>query len=388
MYVTQSVASELVTANGRLFEAPQSSPEQTDSYLYFLSSSLGLGHASRAVAIAAELPPSSVTFAAHQNAHPFLAANVTAAAMNHITYGSELAGRSFEELNSHTFSLLDRHKVVINDFLQEFPIVRSAIETRALSTPLIGVYHSIFGYSTDNVSVRSYFDHYRHIAESMDIVFIGEPKQSHVAPYRLENGTQVVHCDPIVRPVTKDACEIKQELGMDPAEEFIYVQGGMSGSKEFVDFANSMSNLGINGLRIVTAPLLHPDAKRVALNGGVIEMPKRMDGQNIVAAAKGVISKPGMGTLCEAIAAQTPVLFLGDADPERLVKYTMLHDILGDLPYSLSIGADSGRQIQAWLSASDAISEKFSDVPCNGASLVARHIKDWQQYAEAESLLA
>lgn len=387
--MTSGVTPEISSFSEPVLKDPQNSPE---TLLYFLSSSLGLGHASRAVAVAQEfskISDTAIVFGAHPKAHQFLAENTKGAQILKLDYYPAMDHNQFASTNKDLFDLLPQSSIVVNDFLVQIPAVRQAIAEHMPSLPLVGVYHSIFGYPMDDVGVRAYQDSYRSVTESLDALFLGEPKPAHLRPYEIDSGTTIIPCDPIVRPVTKDAVTVKQELGLELDENFIYIQGGMSGSAELHEFAQTLGEFSMHGLRLVAAPMLRSGEQLNIGDQSVVHMPKRMDGQNIVAASVGVISKPGMGTLGEAIAARKPVLFVGDEDPERKVKYQMLRDILGnELPFLLHSRESLAIQIKNWLAASNEISSRFVDIPCDGAATVAQYLAHWNKNSLQDTMSA
>jgi hypothetical protein len=357
-------------------------PATHEQILYFLSSTSGLGHASRAVAIAQEMAfhnEASITFAAHPNAHEFLHNNLAHTGLDYevasLNYAAFMPDDEFVAINGPIFGRLSCSNVVTNDFLTQINSVRTALSDQSLTAPLVGVYHSIEGYAVDDIGVKTYQDAYRAIAKSLHVLFLAEPKLTHMAPYEMDNGTLVVPCDPVVRKPTKSPEQVKLELGLQPEDEFIFVQGGMSGSGELREFIDSLSGLSIKGLKLVLAPF-RAGLEQFTLDGEhVIHMPKRMDAQNIVAASQGIISKPGMGIMGEAIANAKPLLFVHDYDPERIVKYVMLQQILGnELPFLLTTEKPIMPQINDWLEAAPEISQQFSAIPCEGAAKLARAI--------------
>jgi hypothetical protein len=259
---------------------------------------------------------------------------------------------------------------MVNDFHLQIPGLRSLMEKGGVSLPFVGVYHSIDGYNSDNQEITKFQRDFMLAARQLDYLFLSEPKPEHGPSYALDSGTTVIPVDPIVRQPTLDAATVKAQLGLDPEDEFIYLQGGgRINGQELEQVALSLQNVSLGGLRIVTAlnGSNHTDG-----NSNVVYIRPRHDGHNLIAASAGVISKPGMGIVCEAIASRKPLLLVDYPTAEARTKFEMMRDILGgDLSFRLDIGAETQPQIARWLDQSNDISDRFASIPCMGARIVA-----------------
>jgi|GEM_PF-1584891 len=355
--------------------------DDPDPLLYLISSSSGYGHLSRAVAIAHELDQATpVTLMSHTAGHQFLLDNLAHSSLNFrlepLYYGFNISDEAFLEANSVLRDELTKRPVVVNDFFTQIPAIRSIPGYDQSDQLVVGVYHSMDGYHTDDLEIKAYQERYKKIARTHDVVFLTEPRTHHKQPYELDESTIVIPCDPVVRKADKDPELVKRELGLSPEDEFIYVQGGMTGSKELRNLVISMGSVSLSGLKIVMTPCTSVSSQLVIDNGNIISVSHRMDAQNIVAASAGVISKPGMGILCEAIDNKKPLLLVDDAGPERKLKYAMLHELLGDdLPYRIYEDRPITRQIEAWQDNAEEISQRFSQVPCEGARKISQMLR-------------
>jgi len=350
-------------------------PSQED-ILYLLSSKVGLGHASRAVAIAQELEQ-NIIFATDQNVRPFLDANLKARGeLNYIplAYSPDMDEADFLVKNPDVLHSAEKTRIVINDFLRQVSYLRAGMNREFQDRKLIiGVYHSIDGYSINDPRGQAFQAMYMEAARTLDYLFLIEPRETHGDPYELTSGTVVIPCNPVIRKPTKDPDEVKQELGIDPEEEFILVQGGMEGNGEIRQVITQLSQLSLNGMRKVLAPYNMHIPDEYVIGSDIIIAHQRPDGHNLVNASAGVIAKPGMQITCEAIGARKPLLTVGDPNPERQLKLTMLQEILGrDIRFYLDVEQPLSAQIGEWLEHSPAIAQRFGTIACDGAGTIAR----------------
>ncbi len=102
-------------------------------------------------------------------------------------------------------------------------------------------------------------------------------------------------------------------------------------------------------------------------------------GHDFVAAAKGVIAKPGMQTLSEAVVYNVPILLLPDDHPERKLKLQMLETLIGSalFPLSLDDATSYMTQIKNWLASRKKQIEIFRKVSGKGAMEVAKYLQSF-----------
>lgn len=212
-------------------EVPDQGPGEP-GLVYVLSSMYGFGHSSRAIAVAHALnPPQPITFVARgAPSHEFLKNNLIGyeSSLNFIEPDSErpMTDEEYESQNQHLVEVFARSGVVVNDFHHHIPGLRSLLAQSGVSAPLVGIYHSVTGYNSGDEAITKFQSDFMRGAQDFDYLFLTEPKSQHKPPYNLDSGTRVVHTDPIVRRPDLTAEEVKTQLGLDPDEEFIYVQGG------------------------------------------------------------------------------------------------------------------------------------------------------------------
>lgn len=355
--------------------AAERQTEESAEIAYVLSSFYGFGHSSRAIAIAQALAPAQpITFIARVPVHDFLRANLdeydAPIGLVEPDYEKLTPDEEYIVRNQHLSDVIGNAKVVVNDFHMQIPALRALMNKSGVRLPFIGVYHSISGYESEDDDVNTFQNQFLQLAEGLDYLFLAEPKITHEAPYELDSGTQVIPCAPIVRKPSVDPAEVKQRFGMGPDEEFIYVQGGglLSGSElEYV--ARSLQSVMLNGLKVV---IVRRDIEQVVSNDNTVYVPPSTDGHNVIAASAGVITKPGMGTIAEAIAARKPLLLVDYPTPEAKAKYAMMNQILGDdLVFRLNVAQELASQIINWLDQSSEIQDKLSKIRCDGAQTVA-----------------
>lgn len=352
--------------------------EDNESVLYLLSSKYGLGHASRAVAIAQHLGETlPITFAADERVYDFMDDQLGDSGVQYkfvpISYDKDMPKNVFWDENKPVLKRAKRAAMVINDFLVQVPYVREYLSEHDIRKMLVGIYHSIDGYDSESAGVAEYREKYRVAAKVLDFLFLAQPKEEYQPPYALPEGTLVIPCSPVVRSITKTEQEVKAELGLAEDEDFILIQGGMMGNKQLQTAITSLAQMTIQGVRRVFVPYRMPYDHEAMEATDTVVIPARFDAHNLVAASSGLITKPGMQIICEAIAYQRPILTVDDADPERQLKIAMLGDILGeDLPYFLDVDTSMDHQIEHWRAKSQEIIERFARVDCNGAREISQ----------------
>lgn len=351
---------------------------------YLLSSKIGLGHSSRAVAVAQQFPEElPVVFGAYEASREFISANLEfsgrQASYVDIAYDPDMDNLSFVAQNGRLLELIQQSgRLVVSDFLLQVGYLKEELEERGVEREIAGIYHTLDGYDAHGEKSLDYLDRCRKAAAYLDYLFLVEPKPFHRPPYR-NYETLVIPTSPAIRAVTKSPEQVKAELGMEPDDNFIYVQGGMKGNSELRRLLISLNQLNLDDLKLLVVPYDMEYHPAIAENNQLVFVQRRMDGQNVIAAASGVISKPGMQILCESVAFRKPILFVNDEDPERQMKLVMIEEILGsDLPYLLDLNQGLTDQIQHWLGKASLISERFDHIPCDGAQEIANRIMDIQ----------
>ena len=365
-----------------IYKPEQSEPPPAESELpditYVLASKVGFGHSSRAVAILRELEQSTnVLIAAHQNVHNFIDYNLSNSHINYgyipVHYRPEHTEAWFNNSNQDLVRLAADSPLVINDYLRQFRFLGNTLRRTRKDQLHIGIYHSIDGYSTDDFMIKKYQENYKESARNLDYLFLIEPKIEHVSSYELNGGAIVIPTDPVVRRVTKSPEIVRQEIGLAPNEDFILVQSGMSGNQYLREFVTSLAELSVNGLRLVLAPSRMPIDKDMLRASGVTIISEALDAHNLVNAASGIIAKPGMQIVSEAIGYRRPLLLVDDSGPEPRLKITMVQEVIGsDLPARLDIGTNISGQISEWIQAAPEIIEAYGRIPCDGARQIAR----------------
>jgi hypothetical protein len=363
-------------------EVPDQNPDEP-ALVYVLSSMYGFGHSSRAIAVAHALhPPQPITFVAKGTpSHEFLKNNLTGyeSSLSFIEPDSErpMTDEEFESQNQHLVEVFAGAGVVVNDFNHHIPGLRSLLAQSGVSAPLVGVYHSITGYSSGDEAITRFQNNFMRGVQDFDHLFLIEPRSQHEPPYTLDSGTRVVPTDPIVRRPDLTAEEVKTQIGLDPDEEFIYVQGGgQINGEELETVGRWLHGSSLEGLRAVVA---FNGTRQSVSAGDTVYIKPRSDGHNLIVASAGVISKPGMGTISEAIANRKPLLLVDFPGAEAQSKFEIIKQILGDdVPFRLNAAQQLQPQITEWLEAGPEISSRLSTVPCEGASLVANALRDMQ----------
>jgi hypothetical protein len=352
---------------------------------YVLSSMYGFGHSARAIAVAHALNPvQPITFIAKgAPSHKFLKNNLTGyeSRLSFVEPDAErpMTDEEFELENQHLVEIFARAGAIVNDFNHQIPGLRSLMAQSGVEAPLVGIYHSVSGYSSVDETITRLQKNFMQGAQGFDYLFLMEPKTRHEPSYALESGTQVVPIDPIVRRPDLTAEEVKIQLGLDPDDEFVYVQGGGQINGEELEVVGRwLHSSSLRGLRAVVA--FNGTLQSVSA-GTTTYIKPRSDGHNLIAASVGVISKPGMGTISEAIANRKPLLLVDYPGAEAQSKFEIIKHILGDdVPFRLDVARHIGPQITRWLEAGSEISSRLSTVPCEGASLVAHALRDMQQF--------
>jgi hypothetical protein len=349
-------------------------------YSFLLSGQTNFGHVYRASAIIDESPRNAdVGVGVHKHARQFANEATKGARANvdvyEIQYGEGFG--NFSDANIATMDKARHSSAVVTDFLQDTPDIARALYKNNARTPFMGVYHSIFGYEVSgDKAVQDYVQQGRRIASWLDYLYLAEPKAQHPPAFELASGTVVVPVDPIVRKVTKTEDQVRQELGLEAGEEYIYVVGGGVQTDEQLSTAvDAFSSVSLDGLKFVVATKESGASYRWPADGNVIFHPEAHDAHNIVANAKGVVSKPSMGIVAEAIARRVPLLLTQQTGPAGRINQAMLTEVIGaDLPGILDADKSSLGQLSDWLDASAEISERMSRIPCNGAQQVAHEI--------------
>lgn len=345
---------------------------------YVLASKTGYGHSSRAVAILRELDqPTNVLFAANNNVHKFIDYNLKDTQVRHgympVHYRPQHTAEWFTANNKDLVHVAAESPLVVNDYLKQFRFLGDALRRTRHDQLYIGIYHSIEGYSTDDFMIKKYQETYKDTARSLDYLFLVEPKVEHAAPYELAGGAMVIPTDPVVRQITKEPAEVRRDIGLEPDEDFILVQSGMSGNRYLREFVASLAELSLRGLRLVLVPSRMQIDADMMREAGITVIPNAMDANNLVNAAAGVIAKPGMQIVSEAIGYRRPLLLVDDPSPEPKLKITMVQEVVGpDLPAKLDVEANICSQISEWAQAAPEISAAYSRIPCDGARQIAR----------------
>lgn len=353
---------------------------------YLLSSKVGLGHSSRAVAIAQEMDGDAfIQFATQPPVRNFISENLadgqTGFEFVDLNYDAEMEAHDFLSNNLTLIGALALSgEIVLNDFVLQAIHLRQAPEFLMHNKQMVGIYHTIEACRATTPETQSYIDRYLKIAQCMDHIFLAETKPARRKPYQLQSGTRVIPCEPVIRSLTKDSHAVKTELGLRPNDDFLLIQGGMKGNEALRQLLRTLPELAQGDLKIVLAPYDMQYDQDILENEDVVFIDHRIDGHNVVAASSGVITKPGMQILCEAIGYRVPVLFVDDTDPERQLKLTMVEDVLGDeLPFKIDTETELRSQISDWLEHSAEITERFEQIPCEGAKYVAEELRNMQR---------
>ncbi|MBM3282980.1 UDP-N-acetylglucosamine--N-acetylmuramyl-(pentapeptide) pyrophosphoryl-undecaprenol N-acetylglucosamine transferase [Candidatus Gottesmanbacteria bacterium] len=397
-----------ITVNlDRTLDTPIHSPEDgvlrseellsgQSSILYLLSTKKGFGHITRAVAIAHRLPSQNpICFGVYPHAREFISGNLRERNISFIDCSYDFSQSNYDreqnvanrekffQDNLEMMSLVDKSNLIVTDFIAPIVFIRDAVDAKEDSnTLLVGVYHSFNGYHPLDEELTEWQSKTAQVVDALDVVFLVEPLRKPRSPYLTQRGTLVIPCGPVVRDVTKDRDTVKKDIGLSPTDEFVLIQAGMKGSKEIKQIIETVGTyLKQTGLKAV---ILRGDMDiardRYDFDKQIVILPETVEGHNLVAAARGVIAKPGMQTLSECIAYKTPLLFVSDPHPERKLKIEMLRDISGrNIPTVLDLNEDPSAQIRKWLEHHDEIQSAYSMIACNGAQVIADTLQRFQR---------
>lgn len=388
---------QVIESQSSFSAEPKEQDNSLKPLLYLLSSKKGWGHITRAAAIAQRLPTiTPICFGIYGHAQNFIEDNLKRTNISFVSCNYDVSQTDidfsnhdaekirFLQSNPGLPDLVASTRIILTDFLAPSIFIRDLIEEMPQSDHLIvGIYHSFDGYNPLEANVREWQAKTAHIVDSFDLAFLIEPKLAHSAPYFTNKGTLIIPCGPVVRDVTKNAEVVKRELGFGPDDDFVVIQAGMRGSKELTQFLDPMiSPLQGLGLKIV---LMHGDMEVtqefVGRYPSIVILPSTHEGQNIMAAASGVIAKPGMQTLSECLAYRTPLLFVNDNHPERKLKIQMLKEVTNDqtIPIVLSNDDNSPEQVVQWFRNRQKIISAYTKIDCNGADVIAQTISQLQE---------
>lgn len=369
--------------------------------LFFLTSSKkGLGHISRAVAVANELSEAdfAVSLGALPSVQPFLDQSMHRSFQSETVqydfspsdlppdFQSEQRYRDFLDGNRSWLSKLTENSVVITDFVAGSVYLRKFfIENNLDNAQIVGIYHSFEGIVSDDADVMAWQSAVKSVVNALDICFLTEVKSTHDFPHITAEGTLVLPVDPVVSPRHFSDAEVKQMIGMPLEDEYILIQAGMKGNGALAEFVKTIPETSPY-YYVLLGWNLNPDVLALLQNHPRVKVIEKMpSGQDFVAAAYGVIAKPGMQTLAEAAVYKVPLLLLPDDHPERKLKIQMLHALTGSSthPTTLEATIPYDMQIQVWLN--DVGKQRAALQPIRGDG--ARQIADYLRAFSLEKKL-
>lgn len=368
--------------------------QKKSSVFFFTSTKKGLGHVSRVTAINEKLNPNFFTamIGAYESTREYiknLNPNVDIVPIEYDfsptslpeNINDEEMYQRFIEQNKDWLYSLTNTSIVITDFVVSSIFLRRfLLEKNLINTLIIGVYHSFQEKNTANDDVISKWQStVNRVVDFLDICFYIELKAEHALPHITKEGTLIIPIDPVVHERKKTNEQVKAEIGLSDSDEYILIQAGMQGNDSLKQFVES---IGVNSPywfvflgwdldeSIKDALKDHPRVK-------VLE--KVAIGHELVGAAKGVIAKPGMQTLSEAVVYNVPLLFLPDDHPERKLKIQMLKDIVKDptIPCVLDDKTIYEHQIREWLKRGDEQVTFFKQIHGDGAQQIASFLQSF-----------
>lgn len=354
-------------------------PKPNEHITYMLSSIYGFGHTSRASAIS-ELVKHNYGlnfFVKNPNAKEYLLQNLgdeTAFKFETADYEKEMSDSEYLVRNSEKLvPLVDDSKFVISDFLMQSKAISHLARFYGNQPKTIGIYHSLTGYDTVDPEIDMFKNTFLNIASELDTVFLAElnPMDKRTEPYKMASGTLVLPTGPVIRQITKTPVEVKQEIGLNNDDEFIYVQGGGLTNGERLDsVVKSLSGCSLQGMKLV----INDREGGGVPSGDIIYIKPCPDGHNLVNAASGVIGKPGMGIVSEAVATRTPIFLIDYPTAEARAKYDMLAPLVAGIKYRHNHDTPLTKQIDGWVESWDDMRLSFGQVVCDGARVISDYI--------------
>ena len=370
----------------------ETAPE-TIPVIFFTSTKKGLGHASRSVAIANALDPSkfAVSIGAYEQAMPFIKEAVTGPTrVEPVDY--EFSPTSMPEnlddpqhydefvsKNQNWLTTITANTLIITDFVAPAVYLRRYLLEHDLSSAMvIGVYHSFDGVKPGGPDEEKWQNSVKTVVNSLDICFLVELKSTHKEPYLTSAGTLVLPIDPIVRPRVFTNSEVKMKIGLQPNDEYILIQAGMRVNSALWDFVQHIPKTGDEVYVLLGWDLDVDTKERIRSNPRIRVLEAVGFGQDLVAAAKGVIAKPGMQTLSEALASGVPIYLLPDGHPERKFKHQMLKALVGTAGSQETgdLGAIE-RQISTWVGNLESARASLPAIRGDGAQQVSQYLQEF-----------
>lgn len=365
--------------------------ERTPIFFY-TSTKKGLGHVSRCIAIANALNPASfaVTIGAYEHATPFIhESSVRSTRVQPVNYEFSPTTMpdnlndprhyvEFVEKNNTWLSEIKNNSIIVTDFVAPAVYLRKYLLEHDLPGVLIvGVYHSFDGIKPVSPEEEQWQKSVKLVVQALDICFLTELTQKHKIPYITSSGTLIIPVDPIIRPRTLSDAEVKQKIGLNSSDEYILVQAGMRGNAALWDFVQQIPTTGDENYVLLGWDLDTATKEVIQSNPRVRILEAVGFGQDLVAAAKGVIAKPGMQTLSEAAVHNIPIFLLPDTHPERTLKRQMLSALTGNsISHDKNQSSQSvDRDISAWLANLDATRAHMKPIGAEGATQIAQYLQ-------------
>jgi len=226
---------------------PEKTPVPKSKVFFFTSTKKGLGHVSRTMAIHEKLNQANFTsiVGAYEATWDYIKGVNNLTEIQKVRYDfsptslpedpdNETLYLTFVEQNREWLDSLEDSSIVITDFVASSVYIRRyLLERNLVNTQIIGVYHSFTDKNdTQDESIAAWQLSVEKVLDNLDICFLVELKLEHSIPWITSEGTLVIPTDSVVHERKKSKEQVKEEIGLDPSDEYILIQAGMRGNDE------------------------------------------------------------------------------------------------------------------------------------------------------------
>lgn len=262
--------------------------------------------------------------------------------------------------------------VLLNDFITNINKMKKLFPGSLITCCLYHGDINITGH--DSARIAAFKNLVRKTASHHDIFFHINLKQPQYSP-RIP--CTYIPIPIVARQVRKDKAAVNRLLGLKPDDPFILIHAGAAVSENIYAQLNAFYQ-AVNELQTPYPIVISSGLENnpFPFRPGIIKAPLFYNGIDLVNASELVVSKPGMGILQDCIVTKKPLLFLPGDFAERDLKIRLLDDLLsGRLPVVEKINAHHLKGcIESCISMGSLYREGYSQVPVNGADVLARAV--------------